>query len=320
MLNYYDLSGKKFGKLTVKKFAGYHFEKSRKKNVSKWLCECECGGSKIIKRHLLIKGNTKSCGCLVVAKYKIDEKYFEKIDTQDKAYFYGFILTDGNIENNRSKRITIKIGLKDKPILESFRKYLKTNKPLETHKSRFTMYGNYKVKSGAGAAIVISNVKMVKDIIKLGLNPAKTKTVQFPVNTIIPHKYMHHCIRGIFDGDGTSGIGHIQIISGSKIFLSKFKYYLQDRYKINSYIIEYKRTVKATNSITNYWVLCISASFSGKESSGIKRVGKTGQFKAIPKKLQKLNQKLFYKTIYANCNKDLYLKRKKEKLKKYLFN
>ena len=59
MLSYYDLSGRKFGKLTVKKFAGYHFEKLRKKNVSKWLCECECGGSKIIKRHLLNKRKYK---------------------------------------------------------------------------------------------------------------------------------------------------------------------------------------------------------------------------------------------------------------------
>lgn len=52
-----NLLGKKFGKLTVKEFAGVI------NNSRRWLCECECGNEKIVKVSLLTKGHTKSCGC-----------------------------------------------------------------------------------------------------------------------------------------------------------------------------------------------------------------------------------------------------------------
>ncbi len=52
--SYKDLTGKKFGRLTVLKYAG----------SSKWECKCECGNTKIIRGDSLRSGNTKSCGCL----------------------------------------------------------------------------------------------------------------------------------------------------------------------------------------------------------------------------------------------------------------
>lgn len=53
-----DLSGMKFGRLTVLEFA---FNKSRR---SYWKCKCECGNHKIIEGYKLKTGHTKSCGCL----------------------------------------------------------------------------------------------------------------------------------------------------------------------------------------------------------------------------------------------------------------
>lgn len=52
-----NLVGKKFGKLTVKEFAGH------KNNFRQWLCECDCGNEKVIRGGHLTKGFTKSCGC-----------------------------------------------------------------------------------------------------------------------------------------------------------------------------------------------------------------------------------------------------------------
>ena len=49
MLNYYDLSGKKFGKLTVKKFAGYHFEKSEKRTLVNGYVNVNVAGQKLLK-------------------------------------------------------------------------------------------------------------------------------------------------------------------------------------------------------------------------------------------------------------------------------
>ena len=54
-----DLTGKKFGKLTV---LGLNHKDARGKTY--WLCECDCGNQTITGRNHLIGGTTKSCGCL----------------------------------------------------------------------------------------------------------------------------------------------------------------------------------------------------------------------------------------------------------------
>lgn len=54
-----DLTGRKFGKLTVVEFKG-----SNNKTGALWLCKCECGNEKIITSRNLLSGVTKSCGCL----------------------------------------------------------------------------------------------------------------------------------------------------------------------------------------------------------------------------------------------------------------
>jgi hypothetical protein len=53
-----DLSGKKFGKLTV----GYPIRKT-KKRMWVWRCICECGKIKDVVGQQLTLGKAKSCGC-----------------------------------------------------------------------------------------------------------------------------------------------------------------------------------------------------------------------------------------------------------------
>lgn len=55
-----DLTGQKFNKLTVINFS--HFDK--KKN-SYWLCKCDCGNEKIVRRSHLLSGGVQSCGCVL---------------------------------------------------------------------------------------------------------------------------------------------------------------------------------------------------------------------------------------------------------------
>lgn len=54
-----DLTGKKFGKLTVVDYAG-----SNKDRLSIWNCLCDCGNTKIANGHRLRNGELTSCGCL----------------------------------------------------------------------------------------------------------------------------------------------------------------------------------------------------------------------------------------------------------------
>lgn len=55
-----DLINKKFGKWTVLRKAGHN-----KRGESHWLCKCDCGTEKIVKEASLLRGASKSCGCLV---------------------------------------------------------------------------------------------------------------------------------------------------------------------------------------------------------------------------------------------------------------
>lgn len=62
-----DLSGRRFGRLTVIK----REVKSNVKNKKPyWLCRCDCGNKKIIKATELKNGKTQSCGCLKIEKIK----------------------------------------------------------------------------------------------------------------------------------------------------------------------------------------------------------------------------------------------------------
>jgi hypothetical protein len=54
-----DLTGKRFGKLVALKIAGRDKDKKLL-----WLCQCDCGGTKIVPRHDLRRLYVRSCGCL----------------------------------------------------------------------------------------------------------------------------------------------------------------------------------------------------------------------------------------------------------------
>ncbi len=59
-----DLTGQKFGKLTVIARAENHVQPSGKHYVQ-WLCRCECGNEVVVRAANLKKGHTRSCGCLI---------------------------------------------------------------------------------------------------------------------------------------------------------------------------------------------------------------------------------------------------------------
>lgn len=54
-----DLSGQRFGRLTVLKRNGSDSSKG-----AMWDCRCDCGVVKNVSAHALKSGNTKSCGCI----------------------------------------------------------------------------------------------------------------------------------------------------------------------------------------------------------------------------------------------------------------
>lgn len=57
--NVKDLTGQRFGRLTVIKRYG-----SDKNQRALWICKCDCGNECVVGVQNLLKGVTKSCGCL----------------------------------------------------------------------------------------------------------------------------------------------------------------------------------------------------------------------------------------------------------------
>lgn len=58
-----DLTGSRFGRLTVLEKAGVRGQ-GKRGSRSLWRCRCDCGNDIIVIRNSLVGGNTRSCGCL----------------------------------------------------------------------------------------------------------------------------------------------------------------------------------------------------------------------------------------------------------------
>lgn len=93
--NVKDLTGKKFGMLTAIKRVEDKIYSSGRHSVM-WLCKCECGNEKIIARGALVKGETKSCGCLKGENHKMS-------NTRIYEIWQGMIRRCNNPQRNEYK-------------------------------------------------------------------------------------------------------------------------------------------------------------------------------------------------------------------------
>lgn len=119
--------------------------------------------------------------------YNVDDSFFECINTEEKAYWLGFIAADGCVMNSPGKRLlTICLAVKDRDHLENFRLCIKSDRKIHTRKD-----GNVQFD--------VCSDKMVPDLIKHGIHPRKSKTLKAPN---LSNDLVHHWIRGYFDGDG----------------------------------------------------------------------------------------------------------------------
>lgn len=74
-----DIRGQRFGRLTVLDLA-----ERKDGHSSWWVCKCDCGNIKEVRRSCLVKGLTKSCGC-----YKRDKAREHGRKMMTKHGWYG---------------------------------------------------------------------------------------------------------------------------------------------------------------------------------------------------------------------------------------
>ncbi len=122
-----------------------------------------------------------------IRKYSLDQGFFDKIDTEEKAYILGFLYGDGAVTPlNVSIAIT---GLQsDRQIFEDIGNAMNSNRPMTITKRGHLVFA-------------VSSKRMRDRLYELGVVPNKTKIITFP-HDHVPECLRHHFIRGLFDSDG----------------------------------------------------------------------------------------------------------------------
>jgi hypothetical protein len=232
--------------LTIGSWFVLHQIKDPKKQKTLWKCKCVCGKFKIVSGQDIRLGKSTNCGCKKwdSRKYKLDENYFNKIDTEDKAYFLGWLFADGC---NMVEKGIISIGLQDqdKIILELFKKYIQAEtklyyvKPVIVKKKGGEVIYNQKGTACLGKpqfVLHLTSKNLSKQLKSKGCIPRKSNILTFPNKKKVPIYLLPHFIRGYFEGDGSisfkifpNGPQYYTLgiyIVGTENFLSGIKDYL----------------------------------------------------------------------------------------------
>ena len=133
-----------------------------------------------IERHRCVKQHSNR-------KHSLNQRFFAKIDSPEKAYWLGYLTADGGI--NRGQ-IAVNVARRDKTHLSLLAKELDSS------------YVPSDCISGKGtpcSRLLINSIAMVRDLAALGVGEQKSFDASVWRG---PETLMIHYWRGIFDGDG----------------------------------------------------------------------------------------------------------------------
>lgn len=173
---------------------------------------------------------------------KFDNTVFDKIDTEEKAYWLGFLYADGAVSKT-DNNVELSLCAKDSDHLQKFKKFLKT--PREVKISQIKL----KDKIYYRCRLSVTDKHFKNRLCECGCTSQKSQTIVFPSEEILPKSLYIPFVRGYSDGDGcvcfTDKTAHFSII-GTKEFLTKIceifpefnGLHKDKRWKGNTYYIE----------------------------------------------------------------------------------
>lgn len=190
---------------------------------------------------------------LTSKKYKFNEDFFENIDTEEKAYWLGFILADGCL--SRGKDLIIALKRSDENHLKKFINSLKGNNQLQYVKNNGGFNGIDAVR------LSIRSKKIIEDLSKHGLSERKSMTSRIP--TGIPLNLINHFWRGVVDGDGHICINnqppykYLEIgLCGSKNIVEEFSSFIHQKLGIRPKVCPDHSIWKTKTGCSNAVKLC----------------------------------------------------------------
>lgn len=193
--------------------------------------------------------NTKKLG-ITIPNYhnflKFDNTVFDVIDSEEKAYWLGFLYADGNVSKD-SNIVSLNLKYSDKEHLEKFKSFLKTSAEIKLRTVK-TLSKAYRCCS-----LQVCNKHFRDNLCKLGCVPTKSLILKFPNVEIFKCKdLIYHFIRGYVDGDGCltfSKNGRLELsILGTQQFLEGIQKVFPYRFKSIHHI---KRTKSDICKISN---------------------------------------------------------------------
>lgn len=168
-----------------------------------------------------------------------NENVFDIIDTEEKAYWLGFIFADGYIYSsplkNNSNRIDYNFELcscgEDREHVQKFANFIEYHKPLKITKAD---------KNGhTRCRVCLSSRHLWNTLNNLGCTPNKSLTLKFPDKKIFKkQKFILDFIRGYIDGDGWityTNKEHTKMcfgVLGTKKFISEIQSIFNTNYAI----------------------------------------------------------------------------------------
>lgn len=111
---------------------------------------------------------------------------FHTIDTEEKAYWLGFLYADGYI--SKYNQVEVSLALKDEDHLIKLKKFINTNTKI--------------IKDDYRCRLLFCSKELVKDLANLGCVNNKSLILTFPTEEQVPQELLRHFLRGYVDGDG----------------------------------------------------------------------------------------------------------------------
>lgn len=129
-------------------------------------------------------------------KYTLNENYFDNIQTEEQAYWLGFLYADGYTNTPRGR---VRLGLKksDEEHLEKFKVALGCDSPVKYSKKEMGDRTYYT------AFVEVCSRHLCNTLEDLGCGHRKGDKLKYPCSEILPTELTIPFIRGYFDGDGS---------------------------------------------------------------------------------------------------------------------
>lgn len=214
-------------------------------------------------------------------RYIIRSEYFDKINTENKAYLLGLIYADGFVGDSYYNNISIGLNISDKNMVDFIT-------------SEIVVFGlTPRISKDKNLYVLNFSDKHMATTLRDKFQMSNNKSLELKtILKYVPNNLKSHTLRGYFDGDG-----------------AVFNRYTQSTFKkLDGNISKYSYEYKGISICCTPSVAIEIQNFLGM---GHIITTKNSNFVVYYNIYNQKEIKSFYKTLY--CDSNIYLKRKKDK-------